>query len=70
MQSSDAIHELETPVPCNDRALSIVEQRTSSRRNGRSWLRRLGLAGFLFFFIKGLLWVVVSILAAKAAIEL
>lgn len=23
------------------------------------WLRRIGLAGFLFFFIKGMLWLIV-----------
>ncbi len=23
---------------------------------GRKWLRRVGIAGFWFFFIKGLLW--------------
>ncbi len=26
------------------------------------WLRRLGLAGFLFFFIKGMLWLIVPAL--------
>lgn len=27
-----------------------------------TWLRRLGLAGFLFFLIKGLLWLLVPAL--------
>jgi hypothetical protein len=27
------------------------------------WLKRLGLAGFMFFFIKGLIWLVVFALA-------
>lgn len=31
----------------------------------RSWLKRLGLAGFLFFFIKGALWLIVPILLAR-----
>jgi hypothetical protein len=25
----------------------------------KSWLLKLGLAGFLFFFVKGLLWIAV-----------
>lgn len=28
------------------------------------WLRRLGVAGFLFFLIKGLLWLIVPAVAA------
>lgn len=32
-----------------------------------TWLRRLGLAGFLFFLIKGLAWLVVPALLAKGA---
>lgn len=28
-----------------------------------AWARRLGLLGFLFFFVKGLLWLVVPALA-------
>jgi hypothetical protein len=24
-----------------------------------TWLKRLGIAGFLFFFIKGVLWLIV-----------
>lgn len=34
------------------------------------WLRRLGAAGFAFFLIKGLLWIVLPILAAKGLIAL
>lgn len=30
------------------------------------WLKRLGLAGFLFFLIKGLIWIAVAIFAGKA----
>lgn len=32
------------------------------------WLKRLGLAGFLFFFVKGLLWLGVGALAAGGII--
>jgi len=28
----------------------------SEKRNFKTWLKRLGLAGFLFFLIKGLIW--------------
>ena len=33
-----------------------------------SWLKRLGVAGFLFFFIKGLVWIGVFIFAGKCAL--
>lgn len=28
----------------------------------KDWLKRLGAAGFLFFLIKGLLWIIVPLL--------
>jgi hypothetical protein len=33
------------------------------------WLKRVGVAGFLFFLIKGLAWIGVFIWAGKCAIE-
>ncbi len=33
----------------------------------RRWLARLGLAGFLFFLIKGLLWLIVPALVVALA---
>lgn len=30
-----------------------------------AWLRRLGVAGFLFFFAKGMLWLIVPWLVAQ-----
>jgi hypothetical protein len=33
-------------------------------RRPAPWLRRLGLAGFLFFLVKGLLWLAVPIAVA------
>lgn len=30
----------------------------------RRWIKRFGVAGFLFFFIKGLLWLIVPALIA------
>ncbi len=29
------------------------------KRDWRSWMRRLGVAGFMFFLIKGLVWLAV-----------
>jgi len=29
----------------------------------KKWLKRIGILGFLFFFIKGLVWIVFFILA-------
>lgn len=34
----------------------------------RKWLQRLGLAGFLFFLIKGLVWVAIFIGIGKCAL--
>jgi hypothetical protein len=31
-----------------------------SRRPWTAWLKRIGVAGFLFFLIKGLLWLAVA----------
>lgn len=30
-----------------------------------NWLKRLGIAGFLFFFIKGLIWIGIFVAAAN-----
>ncbi|MEZ5331905.1 MAG: hypothetical protein R2991_07580 [Thermoanaerobaculia bacterium] len=38
-------------------ALETRAPRPVSRR--MSWLRRLGAAGFLFFLVKGLLWLLI-----------
>jgi len=32
----------------------------------KKWLKRFGLAGFLFFLIKGLVWIGVALFAAKS----
>ena len=34
------------------------------------WLKRLGLAGFLFFFIKGLIWIAVFLGLGKVIKDL
>jgi hypothetical protein len=33
--------------------------------NFKTWLKRMGWAGFFFFLIKGLLWLIVPYLIAK-----
>lgn len=33
-----------------------------SEREATPWLKRIGLAGFLFFLVKGLLWLLVPAL--------
>lgn len=30
-----------------------------------SWLKRIGIAGFIFFLVKGLLWLIIPYLIAK-----
>ncbi len=38
------------------------EQKQTSLFN--KWIKRFGVAGFLFFFIKGLLWLIIPALIA------
>lgn len=49
----------------NDRVISPPAADESNKRNSLMWLRRLGLAGFLFFLCKGLLWLIIPVLIAK-----
>jgi hypothetical protein len=35
----------------------------------RAWLKRLGVGGFLFFLVKGLLWLLVPAALAMIGIE-
>ena len=41
-------------------------QPANERPTAASWLKRLGLGGFLFFFAKGLLWLALPYLASLA----
>ncbi len=34
-----------------------------------AWLRRLGVGGFLFFFIKGMLWLTVPAMLTMAGLD-
>ncbi|MBP6302536.1 MAG: hypothetical protein KBB37_06995 [Bacteroidia bacterium] len=35
------------------------------RRTFKTWVKRLGWAGFFFFLVKGLLWLIIPYLIAK-----
>lgn len=48
-----------TPHPTDDRATAVALDKTEACPVKSTWLRRLGFAGFMFFFIKGLLWLTV-----------
>jgi DMSO reductase anchor subunit len=34
----------------------------------KQWLKRMGVAGFLFFFLKGMVWLVLFFWAGKCAL--
>jgi hypothetical protein len=34
-------------------------EKTESKNSTKAWLKRIGVAGFLFFLIKGLVWIAV-----------
>lgn len=39
------------------------------QQDWKTWLKRLGFAGFLFFLIKGIIWLVVFYMAWRATAE-
>jgi hypothetical protein len=41
----------------------MEQEQNRSENPAVKWLKRLGLAGFLFFFIKGLVWLALIIAA-------
>ncbi len=42
----------------------IMEEESPKKENpGAKWIKRFGFAGFMFFFIKGMLWIVLFIAA-------
>ncbi len=36
-------------------------------RSWKQWLKRLGFAGFMFFFLKGLVWIAIFVGIGKCA---
>jgi hypothetical protein len=47
--------------------MSEIEEQ--EKRNWKFWFKRIGLVGFLFFLIKGLIWIGVAMLAGKALFD-
>lgn len=43
-------------------------ERPDEQKGFAKWIKRFGVAGFLFFFIKGLLWLIVPALIAYFAL--
>jgi hypothetical protein len=39
------------------------EEKTSGESKAKLWLKRVGVVGFLFFLIKGLIWVGIAVVA-------
>jgi hypothetical protein len=37
----------------------VENQNTQKSANWKSWLKKFGIIGFMFFFIKGLVWLAV-----------
>lgn len=44
---------------------SISAKVMTDKRTIKTWFKRIGVAGFLFFLIKGLLWLLIPYLIAK-----
>jgi hypothetical protein len=44
-------------------------EQTESRKNLKNWLKRFGIAGFLFFLVKGLVWLAVFFFAGSKMFE-
>lgn len=41
------------------------KEKTEKPRGWRMWLKKMGVAGFVFFTVKGLLWLIVPAVAAN-----
>jgi len=50
-----------------------MEQKIGETEDKKSkllrWLKRVGVVGFLFFFLKGLVWIGIFIWAGKCAMQ-
>jgi hypothetical protein len=45
------------------------EQNPKTPNRFRKWIKRVGVLGFLFFLIKGLLWLLIPYLIAKGVFK-
>lgn len=53
--------------------MSLQENQTGEKSSQglnrfKLWLKRIGVAGFLFFLIKGLVWIAIFLWAGKCAL--
>ena len=39
------------------------------KKNYKTWLKRFGVAGFLFFLVKGLIWIGVAVAVAVGLMD-
>lgn len=37
----------------------------NEKRSFKTWMKKIGIAGFIFFLIKGLLWILIPYLIAR-----
>ena len=42
-------------------------EKVDNKKSISAWLKKIGVAGFLFFLIKGLVWIYVFVQAGKCA---
>lgn len=55
--------------PAPDRPPDRRPDDPAARLTATAWLRRLGWAGFLFFLVKGLLWLAVPALLVATGVD-
>ncbi len=46
-----------------------IENSQAGKTKFTRWLKRVGVAGFLFFLIKGLVWIGIFLWAGRCAVE-
>ncbi len=49
--------------------LIMEETKQQEQSNWKRWFKRIGMIGFLFFLIKGLLWIGVAVFVGKALFD-
>ena len=49
--------------------MDSTETENRNESQGKTWLKRVGIIGFLFFLIKGLIWIGVAVFAGKAIFD-
>lgn len=47
----------------------MSESNSTQKNKWQAWIKRIGLAGFLFFLVKGLIWLGVFAFAGKALFD-